>query len=186
MQAVDAMNETNTLVTRLVAGLSPGHREAATPCDEWNVHELLNHMCGGAHMVAGGLQDEDPPAGGGDMPDFLTDGPAAGWEAAATHLAQAATPDALSSVHQMPFGEVPGEAAVAVITADHVTHAWDLAKATDQDLEVSEELAEFALEAWKPVVPAEGRTGDGFKAAVPVDDSASAIDRLVAYTGRQP
>lgn len=184
MQTVEAMQQTSTLVTRLVSGLSPDHREAPTPCDQWNVHELLNHMCGGAHMIAGGLKDEAPPEG--EPPDFLADGPAAGWEAAAAHLAQAASPDALAALHQMPFGEVPGETAVAVITADHLTHAWDLAKATGQELGMSDELAEFALETWKPLVPADGRTGDGFKAAVGVDDSASAVDKLAAYTGRQP
>jgi uncharacterized protein (TIGR03086 family) len=107
------------------------------------------------------------------MPDFLAEGPANGWAGASAALAAAATPDALSASHQMPFGEIPGAVAVSVITADHTTHAWDLAIATGQQLEVSDELAAFALEAWMPVVPAEGRTGDGFKA-------------VVAYTGRQP
>lgn len=186
MDAVEAMKQTNDLVTGLVAGLTPDHREMATPCDQWTVHDVLNHMCGGAHMVAGGMQGQAPEGGPGEMPDFLADGPAAGWAAAAAHLSAAATPEALAQKHQMPFGETPGEMAVAVITADHVTHAWDLAKATGQPLQMSDELAEFALNAWKPVVPAEGRTGDGFKAAVAVDEGASALDKLVAYTGRQP
>ena len=57
----------------------------------------------------------------------------------------------------MPFGEVPGEVALSVITADHLTHAWDLARATGQDIEVDDELAEWALATWQVVVPAEGR-----------------------------
>ena len=120
------------------------------------------------------------------MPDFLAEGPAKGWADAAAALATAATPEALASSHQMPFGVVPGTVAVSVITADHITHAWDLAMATGQQLDVSDELAEFALETWMPVVPVEGRSGDGFKAAVAVANGASAVDRLVAYTGRQP
>ncbi len=183
MDAKTAMEQTNQLVTGLIGGLTPEHREVSTPCDEWTVHDLLGHMCGGAHMVAGGMQGQAPPE---EMPDFLADGPAAGWAAAAAHLAEAATPEALAATHQMPFGETSGEMAVAVITADHVTHAWDLARATGQDLSLSDDLAQFALETWKPLVPAEGRTGDGFKAVVPVSDDASAVDRLVAYTGRQP
>jgi uncharacterized protein (TIGR03086 family) len=73
-----------------------------------------------------------------------------------------------------------------VIVADQLVHAWDLARATGQDFEPGDELAEWALATWKPVVPAEGRTGDGFKAVADVSDDASAVDRLVAYTGRQP
>ena len=183
MDVTTAMKETSQLVTGLISGLTPDHREASTPCDNWNVHELIDHMVGGAHGIAGGMEGMAPPD---EMPDFLADGPANGWAQAAAHLAAASTPENLAASHQMPFGEVPGEMAVSVITADLVTHAWDLAKATGQDLNLSDELAQFALDAWMPLVPAEGRTGDGFKAAVPVGEGASAIDRLVAYTGRQP
>jgi uncharacterized protein (TIGR03086 family) len=147
------------------------------------VHDLIGHVCGGAFMIAGGLQDQAPPD---ESPDFLADGPVAGWAAASAALAAAATPAALEATHTMPFGEVPGAMALSVIVADHIVHASDLAQATGQDLDVSEELAEWSLGTWQSVVPAEGRTGDGFKAAVAVLDEASAVDRLVAYTGRQP
>jgi len=183
MDATQAHAETNTIVTSLMNGLTPEHREMRTPCDKWNVHELIEHMCQGGHMIAGGLQDQSPPE---EMPDYLADGPANGWAGAAAALQAAATPDALSSAHQMPFGEVPGEVAFSVITADHLVHAWDLARATSQDLSVSDELAGWALATWQVVVPAEGRTGDGFAAVVPVADDAGAVDQLVAYTGRQP
>ena len=183
MDPTTAMNQTNELVSGLIHNLTPEHRAMSTPCDGWSVHDLLGHMCGGAHMIAGGIQGQAPPS---EMPDFLAEGPAKAWAAAAEALADAATPEALSASHQMPFGEVPGAVAVSVITADHITHAWDLAIATGQQVDVSDELAEFALAAWKPVVPAEGRTGDGFKAAVAIVNNASALDRLVAYTGRQP
>ena len=64
--------------------------------------------------------------------------------------------------------------------------AWDLARATGQDLAVDDELATWALQTWQAVVPAEGREGDAFHAVVAVADDASALDRLVGYTGRQP
>ena len=54
-------------------GLTPDDREKRTPCDKWNVHELIEHMCQGGQMIAGGLQDQAPPE---EMPDFLADGPA--------------------------------------------------------------------------------------------------------------
>jgi uncharacterized protein (TIGR03086 family) len=87
----------------------------------------------------------------------------------------------------MPFGEVPGEVALSVITADHLTHAWDLARATDQDLAIDDDVAEWALATWQVVVPAEGRPeGGGFADVVPVADDASPLDRLLGYTGRNP
>ncbi len=183
MDATQAMAQTNQIVTGLMDGLTPEHREMSTPCEQWTVHELIEHMCQGGHMIAGGLRGEAPPE---ESPDFLSAGPAAGWAAAAAALAAAATPEALTASHQMPFGEVPGEVAVSVITADHLTHAWDLARATNQDLEVDDDLAAWALATWQVAVPADGRTGDGFAAAVIVSDDASPLDKLVGYTGRQP
>ena len=44
----------------------------------------------------------------------------------------------------------------------------------------------FALQTWQMVVPADGRTGDGFAPVVEVGDDASPIDQVVGYTGRQP
>ncbi|MDX2381361.1 MAG: TIGR03086 family metal-binding protein [Acidimicrobiia bacterium] len=183
MDPINAMNQSDAITTGLIAGLTPENREMSTPCDQWTVHDLLGHVCGGAFMIAGGLQDQSPPE---EAPDFLADGPAAGWAAASAALAAAATPEALEATHTMPFGEVPGAMALSVIVADQIVHAWDLAQATGQDLDVDDELAEWALATWQQVVPAEGRTGDGFRAVVEVSDGASPIDRLAAYTGRNP
>ena len=183
MDATTAMSQTNALVTTMVASITPDHKEMATPCDDWSVHDLLGHMCGGVQGMAGGLRGQAPPE---EAPDFLAQGPVAGWADARAALEAAATPEALTAMHQMPFGEVPGEMAVSVIVADVVTHAWDLGQATGIDHGISDELAAFALQVWTPLVPAEGRTGDGFKAVVDVGSDASALDNLVAYTGRQP
>lgn len=182
MNATEALDNCDRIVTGLIAGLTPEHREMSTPCDEWTVHDLIAHMCGGGHMIAGSILGETPPA---DAPDFLSDGPAAGWAGTVAHLRAAATPDKLAGTYQFPFGEMPGEAALAVIVADHVTHAWDLATATAQSVTIDDDLARWTLATWRPVVP-EDRTGPGFKEAVPVGADASPLDQLIGFTGRQP
>lgn len=183
MDALTALDSTDKLVSGLIANLTPDDRERATPCTEWTVHDLLEHMCAGGHMIACGLERQTTPA---ETPDYLADGPASGWAATIVHMREAATPDSLSETHKMPFGDVPGEIALSVIVADHATHAWDLARATDQRLDMDDALAEWSLAVWQSVIPAEGRTGDGFAPAVAVSGSASSVDQLVGYTGRQP
>lgn len=183
MDAATALGRTTPVVTGLMNGLTPDDRERPTPCDQWNVHELIEHMCEGGQMIAGGLRGQAPPE---EPPDLLADGPVAGWNETAAALDAVATPEILAATHDMPFGEVPGEIALSIITADLLVHAWDLARATDQDLVVDDGLATWALQTWQAVVPAEGRTGDGFATVVPVADGASALDHLVGYTGRQP
>ena len=180
------MQQTNEIVTGLIAGLTPEHREMSTPCDEWNVHDLINHMAGGTHMIAAGLLGEQPEGSPTDMPDFLTDGPAKGWADAHAHLESAATPENLTAKHQMPFGEVPGEQAVSIIAADVLIHSWDLAQATGQEFKASEELAEFAMATFKPLLPPEARGSGSFKEEVAVPGDASAVDRMIGFAGRQP
>ncbi len=184
MDAMTAFEETDQLVRALIAELTPDDREKPTPCADWNVHDLIAHMCSGGHMVAGGLEGAAPPD---PAPDFLADGPAAGWDATAAHVRAVATPERLQALHQMPFGEVSGEMAMSVIVADHATHAWDLAIATGQSARPSDELAEFSLDVWAHLAPPEGREpGSAFAAAIDVPAGASAVDRLAGYTGRQP
>jgi uncharacterized protein (TIGR03086 family) len=183
MDATTALNETTEIMNGLVAGLTPDHREMRTPCEKWNVHELIEHVCQGGHGIAGGLLGEAPPEG--DV-DVLDDGPANGWASAQQHLHAAATPEVLTSLHQMPFGEVPGEAAMSVIVSDHLVHAWDLAQATGQDFSCSDELATFAHNVWLGLAPAEGRTGEPFADVVAVPDDAAPLAKMLAYTGRQP
>lgn len=183
MDATTALDRTDEIVTDLIGNLTPEHREVSTPCEEWTMHDLIAHMCGGGHMIAGALQGQAPPE---SAPDLLADGPVAGWAATVAHLREAATPDNLAATHQLPFGEMPGHAALGVIVADHLTHGWDIAQASGQAFEIDDELAGWALATWQQVVPAEGRTGPGFKAAVPTSDDAPTTDRLVAYTGRRP
>ncbi len=185
MDATTALAQTNEVMTSVIGRLTPEHRESSTPCTEWNVHEVIEHVCQGSHMVAGALQQQ-APAGDGDAPDFLANGPADGWANAHAALAAAATPENLSSMRQLPgLGEMPGEMAMSVIVADALVHAWDVAKGAGVDIDIPEELAGWALGTWQQVVPAEGR-GPGFDAVVPVGDNASTVAQLAGWTGRQP
>ena len=95
MDAKTALQESDVLLTGLTNGLTPEHREMRTPCDQWNVHELVDHICSGTHGIAGGLAGEAPPT---EPPDFMADGPANAWREAAAHLTAVATPEVLSSL----------------------------------------------------------------------------------------
>lgn len=182
MDATTALDRTDRLMAGLIDQLTADDRTAQTPCTEWTVDDLLEHVCQGGQMVAGGLRGQAPPD---DAPDVLADGPAAGWKQTVAALRDAATPDVLTATHQMPFGEVSGEKALAVIIADHATHAWDLAQATGLAFSIDDDLAEYVFDTFKAVVPAEDRQW-GFDPVVPVPGDAALLDRLIGYTGRCP
>ena len=182
MNVMTALTATDRLMTSVIDQLVPEHRENPTPCTEWNVHDVIDHVVGGCHMVASGLRGE---AMADDETNHLADGPGKGWATAYAALTAAATPEVLAADHDMPFGRVTGEQAVSLITADAATHAWDIARGADVDFAMSDDMAEWVLATWRAVIGPDARPGR-FAAVVPVADDAPALDRLLGFTGRQP
>ena len=86
----------------------------------------------------------------------------------------------------MPFGEMPGAVVVSLAIADHLTHAWDLAQATGQAFEPADELVATTDATWHQFVSPEFRASGAFADELEAGEAASALDRMIAFTGRQP
>ncbi|AWS49126.1 TIGR03086 family protein [Streptosporangium sp. 'caverna'] len=112
-----------------------------TPCTEWNVRHLVNHMTRGnlsyTHLLHGGtgadfLRLRDIDALGTD--------PVGAYTRSVQKCAEAfARPGALQRVLDYPLGQVTGQQALAVRTTDSTVHTWDLARAlgVDDNLDIS-------------------------------------------------
>jgi uncharacterized protein (TIGR03086 family) len=160
---------------------------APTPCTEFDVHALLVHV---RHVLR-----RITTAGRGEPVDstpLLTGTPAEGWPAALTAAADEAAAvwadDAvLDRVLRLPFGTLPGRAALATWVGEVTTHTWDLAVATGQAPAWDDAVVAVGLAAIRGKLPAAGRgPGIPFADAVPVPDDAPAVERLVAWQGRDP
>ena len=153
-----------------------------TPCTEWTVQALLDHIIGGYRMFATALGDTVPEL----ATDMAADHRAAGDAAVRAFGAAGALHRSLV----LPVGEVPGDVALGLALTDAVIHGWDLAKATGQDTTIDESLATTLLAGLEQSVTADMRQPDGgmpvFAPPVPVDAGRPAGDRLVAFLGRQP
>lgn len=183
MEVNDALDETVAIMDGLVAGLTPEHREMKTPCKQFTVHDLINHVVNTSKLVGAVVsgQPENIPAEG---TDHLTEGPVNGWNDGRAALIAAATAENLELVRETPFGEVPGALPMSVAVSDVLVHAWDLAQATDQPISASDGLAAFAQGTWEQVIQPEARNGDAFDVEQPCPDDASPLDKVAAFTGR--
>ncbi|MFC8128532.1 TIGR03086 family metal-binding protein [Streptomyces sp. NPDC057302] len=128
--------------TRRLRAVRPEQWTAPTPCAEWNVRRLVNHMVRGnlnyISLLDGGtaadflrLRDED--ALGGD--------PVGAYIQSVRECATAfRKPGALQQILDYPLGPVTGEQALAVRTTDATVHTWDLARALGAPEELDPEL----------------------------------------------
>jgi uncharacterized protein (TIGR03086 family) len=72
-----------------------------------------------------------------------------------------------------------------MITGELVVHAWDLAQATGQRLDLPADLLAHLLEAVVEGVE-QGRAMDIYGPEVPVPADAPTLDRILGITGRDP
>jgi len=130
----------NALYRRSVAGWATtvnnatGDWSAPTPCADWNVRELINHVVGEDRWTKP-LVDRGTMADVGDSldGDLLGDDPRTAAQAAADE-AVAAVAEQLprGGVVHLSYGEEAIEEYIRQLVADHLIHGWDLAAATGQ------------------------------------------------------
>ena len=169
----------------IVAGISRDQLEAATPCPEWTVRDLLNHMIGSYEAVAsGGAGEPLDPSG----IDYTAEDYVAAFESATSKAGAAfSAPGALEKPFAMPWGETQGEALLGLVVTETVVHGWDLAQATSQEIPV-DDVAEWIYQMSTGMMEPQGNfpRGTNFGPPVDVPDDAPVQDKMLAYFGRQP
>jgi uncharacterized protein (TIGR03086 family) len=157
----------------------------STPCAQWNVGQLVNHIVGDQFffvgIVAGEIRDNGPSnfsAG-----DFL-----ATFEIGSSLCVQAfAGEEVMNEKFTLPSFEMTGSSLVRVVATDTFVHGWDLARATGQSTDLSPDLATKLLVAAKLSIPPIVRCASGspFAPEQTASVGASEADRLAAYFGRR-
>ncbi|MEO3812753.1 TIGR03086 family metal-binding protein [Sphaerisporangium sp. B11E5] len=161
--------------------------DAPTPCSEWTVRDLVNHLVVEQLWVP-------PLVGGATVADVgdrfdgdqLGDDPAGAWHRAAAEAQAAfAAPGALDREVHLSYGTVPCRVYCREMATDLAVHAWDLARALGVDEHVDPRLMAAAYDHLAPM--REGLTGTGlFAEPVPVPGDADIQTRTLALTGRRP
>jgi uncharacterized protein (TIGR03086 family) len=152
----------------------------STPCSEWTIYDLVEHVIGGNELVGPWGGSRDAPA---DRPADLMD---AFRAAAAAAQDVFAGPDGMSNMYKLPFGELPGQIFIGLRTTDVLTHAWDLAAASGQPTDLDPELATEQLAAVRAFIGPQFRgPGKPFRAEEPCSAERAPADQLAAFLGRK-
>jgi uncharacterized protein (TIGR03086 family) len=177
MELLEQLDALGPTLGGVLAGIGPEQLDDPTPCANFTVGGVLDHMVTGATTFAAAFGGQ-PPAPDPDDP-LTSIGPALGALTGAI-----AAPGALDRTIDTPFGPMAGPAFARYVVLDGLIHGWDLATATGQDYEPPDELvaaaSAFAHEILDPL-----RDGDTFAAPTEPRPGATAIESLAAYTGRE-
>jgi uncharacterized protein (TIGR03086 family) len=153
-----------------------------TPCTEWDVRAVINHMVNGNLRIAGLVTGGPQPDRGEDV---LGDDPLAAFRDSLDRVSAAFDREGvLEQTFAMPFGEGPGAQLVTVRTCDLMMHTWDLAAATGLPRDLEPGLVAFAEKALQGT-PIPRRGQGSFGPEQPAPDGATPADRLAAYFGRK-
>ena len=169
-----------------VARVDEGQWSAATPCTEWNVRDLVNHVIyeqlWAPHLVAG-----ETVADVGDRydGDVLGSDPLTTARSAADGSQAAFGAAHLDGTVHLSYADVPCREYLTQMLTDAEVHGWDLAIATGQDPAIDPEVAAVLLPVaieQEDLLRGSGMFGD----LQPSQDGANDATRLLALLGRRP
>ena len=160
-----------------------------TPCTEWDVRALVNHLVyeqlWATPMLEGTTVDEVGDRFDGDL---LGSDPVSAWDLAAKESAAAfSAPDALDRTTNSSRGPLPARQYIGEMTMDLLVHRWDLGQGIgDEQRFTDDELAQVeamvtALQPMQEQLQAAGIFGP----PVALDAGADAQARALAAMGRR-
>jgi uncharacterized protein (TIGR03086 family) len=168
-------------VDSAIAGVRPDQWSDPTPCTEWDLRQLLNHLVGGTKAFLS-MQTGGAPVD--RAADHVGDDPLASFRAAVAELRAAfAEPGALEKTVTGPFGETSGAFLANMRVNEMMVHGWDVAKASGQSTDLDPELASECLEDFRRLRAA-GRGAGVFAEQQQAPPGATVADQLAAVAGR--
>jgi uncharacterized protein (TIGR03086 family) len=168
-----------------VHGVAGDRWAASTPCPDWDVRALVNHLVyelrWSVPLLAGRTVAEVGDRFDGDL---LGDDPIGRWDSAAQEaLAAVDGEGAMDRTVHLSFGDFPGREYAMQLFADLVIHGWDLGVATGQDARLDPDLVD-ACAVWFAGVADGYRQAGAVGPRLDVPNDADPQERLLAAFGR--
>ena len=156
-----------------------------TPCADWDVRALVQHVVNELAWIAPLVEGRTIADVGDELDgDLLGSDPLAAFHHHCRLAHEALEqPGALQRTVHLSFGDFSGEYYANQVGGDVLVHAWDLARALEQDDTLPDDLVAWAIPYWEATLAEFGPT-DFFAAPVEVGPDADPQTRLLAAVGR--
>ena len=182
MSSAESIREAVVATAYLTHEISSDNRSAPTPCDQFNLHELVSHMADVFAMSAAAATKSGPtarPARQAIPSDALT-------ELGANLVIAWTTPDAFEGRTNLGNREMSAFIAGHITLFEILVHGWDLAMATGQQLELSRELADASLVTAQRLCTQPARDTGAFGIEIIATSQSGPFERALALAGRDP
>lgn len=172
---------------RYVHEVKPDQWDAPTPCTDWDVRALVNHLVyedrWTAPLMHGKTVDEVGDKFDGDL---LGDNPVAAYDDGMRESTAAfGEPGAMERTVHLSFGDFPGAEYARQLFSDHLIHGWDLAHAIGADERLDPELV-AACAAWYADQEDTYRSSGAVGPRPDIGPDADPQTALLAAFGRRP
>ncbi|MEW2631567.1 TIGR03086 family metal-binding protein [Streptomyces sp. NPDC048389] len=179
--------EALALFTDRVHAVRDGQWDDPTPCSEWSVRDLVNHLTAEQlwvpDLVTDGATIED--IGDAYEGDVLGEHPKRSWDAAARAARKAFSDEgAMEGTVQLSYGETPTTAYCSQMISDAVVHTWDLSRAIGAEERLPDALVAFTLGEVGPYASELSKSGL-FAPPIEPPPGDDPQTRLLAMMGRR-
>ena len=183
MDPIERIKRATEFASEKIQPVTQADLSKPTPCSEFDVRALLNHVIGGLEMLTTAAKGGKATIPEGDQ--FGSDAGAAYEERREALIGALGGEGVLDRNWEMPFGSMAGSMMAGIAFMEHLTHGWDVARATGQDATMPPDLVAECMELVTPMDAMLRMPGVcGPSVAVPED--APLQDRFVAFMGRNP
>lgn len=176
-------------LSKLLRTLTPDQLTAPTPCAEFDVRALLNHLLfWGPSLVGAASKAAVAPPAAAETEVDLTAGD---WSVALdTQLGELATawrdPAAWQGTTRLGGPtELPASLVGGMVVGELIVHGWDLARALGTTVEWDDDLLDYVLDETAATAD-QGRAMGIYGPEIPVAADAPLLDRILGLTGRDP
>jgi uncharacterized protein (TIGR03086 family) len=176
---LECAEATFAVLEQVLHGIPDDDLDKQTPCREYDVASLTDHLMNSITVLGGAAGAEFPERDRADSVErqvVLAGRPALdAWNRRG-----------LDGTVAFGSGEAPATMMAGILSLEFLVHAWDYAAAIGREVTVADSLSDYVLGLAHEIITPEGRTNAGFDDPIEVPDDATALDRLLAYTGRRP
>jgi uncharacterized protein (TIGR03086 family) len=169
---------------RHVHAVGDGQWHGPTPCSEWDVRMLVNHLVSESLWMPPLLEGRTIADVGARLDgDLLGEDPAFAWEAAEKEASAAVEGADLGASVHVSYGDIPADRYIFDVMSDLAIHGWDLARAIGADESLDPDTVDVLFEQFAPKEK-ELKASGVYGSTIEPPPGADKQTRLLAIFGR--